>query len=205
MNGYVELLLMQNKLDPVGVNFANMILRSIQNMRQLIDDLLDLAKIESGVALEMVPTSISSIIAESVASVSPNAEARETQLINEISPDLPTVQGEPSRLAQVFTNLIGNAIKYSPPKSTVRIWAEAQDNRLRIAIRDNGIGIAPEDQARIFDRFYRVRRQETRDIEGTGLGLAIAKKLIEAHGGNIGLESRLGEGSTFWVTLPLTG
>jgi signal transduction histidine kinase len=203
MNGYIELLLMQEKLDKVGENYARMILRSVSSMRQLIDDLLDLAKIESGVQLELVPTPLKSIIDESIEAVSLMAENKGTQVVNELKVDKVQVAGDAHRLAQIFTNLVGNAVKYSPPRSTVRVSADVSEKMVRIAVRDNGIGIAPEDQARIFDRFYRVRRQETKDIEGTGLGLAIVKRLVEAHGGQIGLDSRLGEGTTFFVSLPL--
>jgi signal transduction histidine kinase len=203
MNGYVELLMLQNKLDATGETYAHMILRSITAMRQLIDDLLDLAKIESGVKLELNATPIASIITESIETVRLMANKKDTQIINEVRADLPDVNGDPPRLTQIFNNLIGNAIKYSPPKSIVRVTASITDNVLRVAVRDNGIGIAPEDQARIFDRFYRVRRSETKDIEGTGLGLAIVKKLVEAHGGQIGIDSRLGEGTTFHVSLPV--
>ncbi len=202
MNGYVELLLLQNKLDATGETYANMILRSIGAMRQLIDDLLDLAKIESGVKLELHPTPIATIISESIDATRLMAEKNHTNVINDIRADLPPVAGDAPRLTQIFNNLIGNAIKYSPPHSTVRLSALVTDSALRIAVRDNGIGIAPEDQARIFDRFYRVRRSETKDIEGTGLGLAIVKRLVEAHGGQIGIESHLGEGTTFHVSLP---
>jgi signal transduction histidine kinase len=94
-------------------------------------------------------------------------------------------------------------VKYTPPEGWVKVKAEERDTTLRIAIQDNGLGISPEDQAHIFDRFYRVRRPETDSIEGTGLGLAIVKSLVEAHNGQIGLESSLGEGSTFYVTLPI--
>jgi two-component system phosphate regulon sensor histidine kinase PhoR len=104
---------------------------------------------------------------------------------------------------QIFNNLVSNAIKYTPPEGTVRVWAEQRDNTLRIAVQDNGMGISPQDQARIFDRFFRVRNAENESIEGTGLGLAIVKKLVDAHKGQIGLESRLGQGSTFFVTLPI--
>lgn len=203
MNGYVELLLMQNKLDETGEKFAGMILRSIQSMRQLIDDLLDLAKIESGVQLEMVPTTLASVIDESIGNVRLMASNKDTQVMQAVPANLPPVMGDYARLVQIFNNLIGNAIKYSPRSSEVRVTAEADNTMLRVFVKDNGIGIAPEDQARIFDRFYRVRRTETKDIEGTGLGLAIVKKLIEAHGGQIGLESHLGEGSVFTVSLPL--
>lgn len=203
MGGYVELMMMQNKLDAAGESYGRMIQRSVSHMRQLIDDLLDLAKIESGVALELAPLPLKGVIDESIEAIALNAENKETKVANEIADDLPLVAGDHARLTQIFTNLVGNAVKYSPAKSTVRVWAEGGDEIIRIAVRDNGIGISPEDQARIFDRFYRVRRAETKDIEGTGLGLAIVKRLVEAHGGQIGIESRLGEGTTFYVSLPV--
>jgi signal transduction histidine kinase len=203
MGGYVELLMMQNKLDAVGENYGRMILRSVAHMRQLIEDLLDLAKIESGVALELSPLPLKGVIDESIEAIALNAQNKETEIANEIADDLPLVAGDHARLTQIFTNLVGNAVKYSPAKSTVRVWAESGDEVIRVGVRDNGIGISPEDQARIFDRFYRVRRPETKDIEGTGLGLAIVKRLVEAHGGQIGIESRLGEGTTFYVSLPV--
>jgi signal transduction histidine kinase len=123
-------------------------------------------------------------------------------VIVDLPDDLAAVRGERARLRQIFDNLISNAIKYTPPEGTVKIFAESRGITLRISVQDNGLGISPEDQAHIFDRFYRVRRPETDSIDGTGLGLAIVKTLVEAHHGKIGLESRLGEGSTFYVTLP---
>jgi two-component system phosphate regulon sensor histidine kinase PhoR len=96
-------------------------------------------------------------------------------------------------------------VKYTPPEGWIKLSAEPRGNMLRLTIQDNGLGISPEDQIHIFDRFYRVRRPETDSIEGTGLGLAIVKSLVEAHNGQIGLESRLGEGSTFYLTLPVAG
>jgi two-component system phosphate regulon sensor histidine kinase PhoR len=94
-------------------------------------------------------------------------------------------------------------VKYTPADGWVKVRAEMRDTMVRITIQDNGLGISPEDQVHIFDRFYRVRRPETDSIEGTGLGLAIVKSLVEAHNGQIGLESRLGEGTTFYLLLPV--
>jgi signal transduction histidine kinase len=204
MNGYVELLIMQEKLDQTGENYVKMIQRSINNMRQLIDDLLDLARMESGVKLEMSQQSIASVLEESLKNVRLLAENKGTHITLLVSDDVPMVLGDYERLVQIFNNLIGNAVKYSPRESRVEVQVEVEPQTLRVAVRDNGYGIAPEDQARIFDRFYRVRRPETRDIEGTGLGLAIVRTLIEAHGGSITLESRLGEGTTFFVALPVS-
>jgi two-component system phosphate regulon sensor histidine kinase PhoR len=123
-------------------------------------------------------------------------------LITDLPSGLPPVRGEHFRLSQIFNNLIGNAVKYTPPSGEVRIIAEERGSTVHVTIQDNGLGISPEDQAHIFDRFYRVRRPETDSIDGTGLGLAIVKTLVEAHDGEIGLESHLGQGSSFYVTFP---
>lgn len=204
MNGYIELMQIQNRLDETGMRYSNAVLRSIENMRRLIDDLLDFAKIETGIQLKLRPVSMFQIINDCVQAISPVAESKAMIVEVDVTAATPPVHGDPDRLHQIFSNLIGNAVKYTPPEGKVRIRADVREGGLVVAIEDTGIGIAPEDQAKIFDRFYRVRRIETETIEGTGLGLAIVKKLVDLHQGNIGLESRLGEGTTFYVTLPIT-
>ena len=182
-----------------------MIRRAVQNMRQLIDDLLDLTKIESGIKLDLQPVTINAVVVDCLESLRPNVQNKQMTVISEVNDSLPNVMGDKSRLRQVLMNLIGNAVKYTPPEGWIKVSAEPRGNMLRLTIQDNGLGISPEDQIHIFDRFYRVRRPETDSIEGTGLGLAIVKSLVEAHNGQIGLESRLGEGSTFYLTLPVAG
>jgi signal transduction histidine kinase len=205
MNGYVELLMMQQAVSPQGMNHIQMIRRAVQNMRQLIDDLLDLTKIESGIKLDLKPVPINAVVVDCLESLRPNVQNKQMTVISEVNDSLPNVMGDKSRLRQVLMNLIGNAVKYTPPEGWVKVSAEPRGGMLRLTIQDNGLGISPEDQIHIFDRFYRVRRPETDSIEGTGLGLAIVKSLVEAHNGQIGLESRLGEGSTFYLTLPVAG
>ncbi len=203
MNGYTELLMMHKKFDPTGMNFIEMVRKSIHNMRQLIDDLLDLGKIESGIKLDYQATPIQSLITDCIESLRPTVLTKNMALTAEIPVDLPPVHADRARLQQILTNLIGNAVKYTQPDGWVKVNAEERDTMLRITVQDNGMGISPEDQIHIFDRFYRVRRPETDSIEGTGLGLAIVKSLVEAHNGQIGLESRLGEGTTFYLLLPI--
>jgi len=202
MNGYIELLMMHKKLDDVGTGFLDMVRKSIQSMRQLIDDLLDLAKIESGIQLDLQPMDVSELVSECIDSLQPSILNKSMSVHTDIPVDLPPMLADRARLQQIILNLISNAVKYTPPEGEVYISAEPRDQAVRITVRDNGMGISPEDQAHIFERFYRVRRPETDSIEGTGLGLAIVKSLVEAHRGKIGLESRLGEGTTFFVTLP---
>jgi signal transduction histidine kinase len=122
------------------------------------------------------------------------------------TPDLsafPPVLADPALAHTILTNLIGNAVKYTPPEGRVALGVERRGKFAFVSVSDTGIGIGPADQARVFDRFYRVRRAETIHIEGTGLGLAIVKRLVELHGGSISLRSMLGEGSTFTFSLPL--
>jgi signal transduction histidine kinase len=203
MNGYTELLMMHQKFDLTGMNFIEMVRKSIQNMRQLIDDLLDLGKIESGIKLDFQATPVKSLISECVESLGPTIFTKHMNVTAEIADNLPPVHADRARLQQILSNLIGNAVKYTQPEGWVKVNAEERDTMIRITVQDNGMGISPEDQVHIFDRFYRVRRPETDSIEGTGLGLAIVKSLVDAHNGQIGLESRLGEGTTFYLLLPI--
>jgi signal transduction histidine kinase len=202
MNGYIELLMMHRKLDETGISFLEMVRKSIQSMRQLIDDLLDLAKIESGIRLDLKPVDVRDLVGECVDSLQPAIMSKAMQISIEMSADLPMLLADRARLQQILLNLISNAVKYTPPEGRVQVVAEPRDTAIRIAIQDNGMGISPEDQVHIFERFYRVRRPETDSIEGTGLGLAIVKSLVESHNGKITLESRLGEGTTFFLTMP---
>lgn len=203
MHGYTELLSMAPRADTQILNYTRMIQRSIGNMRQLIDDLLDLAKIEAGIQFTPQPVSLRTVIDDCLTNIKPTADQKAMQLTAELPETLPLVRGVPRYLSQIFINLVSNAVKYTPERGTVQIWSEYNNAHVRVAVQDNGFGISPEDQARIFERFYRVRRPETDAIDGTGLGLAIVKKLVEAHDGHIGLDSEIGRGTTFYVTLPV--
>ena len=135
----------------------------------------------------------------------PLADSKAMQLEVDVDGELARSRGRPQPPAADFQQSGRQRRQIHAAEGQVRVSVERLDRNLRFTVKDNGIGISPEDQAHIFDRFYRVRRPETENIEGTGLGLAIVKKLIEAHNGQIGLESSLGEGTTFYVTLPIYG
>lgn len=203
MRGYLDLMTMVGNFNEQTSNYASRMARAITNMRDLIDDLLDIAKIESGVKLNFEKVNLSEVLEECVENLRPASTAKQMLLSVDLPKDLPLINADRARLWQIFNNLINNAIKYTAPEGHIKVRLEQGGANLRVIIKDNGLGISPEDQAHIFDRFYRVRRAETESIEGTGLGLAIVKSLVEAHKGQISVESHIGIGSTFFVTLPI--
>lgn len=203
MQGYLELLDMRNEFDTSSRDFVVRIDRSIHNMRSLIDDLLDLARFETGIDLKQETIALKSLLLDCIEETRSSAVNKAMTLTHSIPDNLPAITGEQARMVQIFTNLIGNAVKYTQPEGKVHVEAEQRGQSIRVAIRDNGPGIGAEDQARIFERFYRVRSPDTDGIDGTGLVLAIVKSLVEAHRGTIRLESEPGNGTTFYVTLPV--
>jgi len=203
MRGYIDLLEMTNTFDERSERFVSSLNKAIVSMQTLIDELLDLARIESGIELEMKSVDLAHILRECIEANMPKAVEKAMNVATDIPETFPSLYGDELRLSQIFNNLISNAIKYTPPEGEVRIYVEKQNQVVRVSVQDTGLGISPEDKAQIFDRFYRVRRPETDSIEGTGLGLAIVKSLVEAHQGEITLVSQLNKGSTFHVTLPI--
>ncbi len=202
MRGYLDLLEMSNEFDERSQRYVRSLEHSFSNMRRLIDDLLDIAHIESGLQMQIAPVNVAELLRRCIFNNRPAADEKAIAVTLELPSTLPRINGDESRLEQVFNNLINNGIKYTPPGGYVKVYLEVKQNVVRIFVEDNGLGIGPEDQSQIFARFYRVRRPETESIEGTGLGLAIVKSLVEAHQGKIDLKSELGVGSTFRVTLP---
>lgn len=202
--GYVDLITMTNALNPQGLEYTRRVQRAVHHMRNLIDDLLDMARIESGIRLNVVEVDLCILARDVVQRFELDLKNKQISLDVQVPETLPPVYGDERRLAQILGNLVSNAIKYTPSHGRVVVRAERRSDYFYVAVQDNGLGISPDDQAHIFSRFYRVRTPETQNIEGTGLGLAITKSLVEIHGGQVGLESRLGEGSTFYFTLPVT-
>jgi two-component system phosphate regulon sensor histidine kinase PhoR len=179
------------------------IIRMVAKTATLVQDLLDLGKIEAGVEMEMEPCQLAAIIGEAMEDLKERAEAKEIALQIHLPQALSSVIGNPIRLGQVVTNLLDNAIKFTPDGGTVTISARETEGEAAVEVRDTGIGIAPEDQAHVFDKFYRVKSAKVSEIEGTGLGLAIVKSIVEGHGGRMWVESELGQGSTFGFALPV--
>ena len=171
-------------------------------LNRLVDDLRELALAEAGqLKLNRQPIDLATLIGSTVANFMPVAEERGLTLEARIDRGV-TVYADLDRVGQVLRNLIANALWHTPPQGQVAVETQPIDRGMRVSVTDTGEGIAPEDVRHVFDRFYRSDKSRTRLSGGSGLGLAIAKSLIEAMGGQIGVDSELGKGSRFWFTLP---
>jgi len=202
IQGYVELLPRVGPLNERQMEFISHVRRSMKAITELISDLLDLGRIEAGYDLEMHPLRVDPIIEDAAAELRPEAEAKKQSLTVQIAPNIPLVLGNARRIRQVLTNLISNAVKYTPEGGHIWVTAQEKDRHLLIRVQDDGLGIPYADQPYIFNKFFRVATEETADIPGTGLGLSIVKSVVDRHRGRVWVESTPGEGSTFYVLLP---
>ncbi|MBK8794035.1 MAG: HAMP domain-containing histidine kinase [Holophaga sp.] len=208
-------LLAQGVVGPVNENQANFLatIRSnVERMATLVTDLADVSRIEAGrLSLDFAAVEIGLVVDEVIRSLSRQIEDKKQVLDLQLPAGLPSVWGDKIRLIQVVTNLISNAYKYSPPEGRITVRAEAADNIwgegsprvIHLAVSDTGYGISPENQKKIFEKFYRSDDQKVRDAPGTGLGLNITKQLIELQGGKIWFESEFRVGTTFHIIVPI--
>jgi signal transduction histidine kinase len=172
-------------------------------MLHLVNDLLDVAKIEAGkVQLSCAFHDIYAIISEYLRSQSLVSLKKHIALVNRVPAHLPRVWIDPERLGQVLSNLLSNAFKFSPEHATVTLSAIHNRDFVEVSVADTGVGIPPEDVAKMFEKFAQVSSRPTKGEKGTGLGLAIVKKIVELHGGKVWVKSKVGAGSTFTFSLP---
>ncbi|MFN2157995.1 MAG: ATP-binding protein [Anaerolineae bacterium] len=206
IKGYTDLIL-QGALGEVNDeqrHFLRIVKANVDRLSELIGDLLDTARIEAGrIRLEIEPIQVTSIVGEVCDSLAETIRERGLELTVEADPDVPTVQADRNRLIQILMNLLSNAYRYTPSGGSITVSVRLTDDAVLVAVADSGIGIAPEDQERIFERFHRVDNEIVNRQTGTGLGLTIARSLVELHGGRLWLESEFGVGSTFFFTLPI--
>ncbi len=204
ITGYTETLL-DGALDDKthAREFIETIHADGNRLANLIDDLLDLSKIESG-KMDMVflPLELKPIVQRVIGILDQSARDKSLAVSNEISDSLSRVLADEKRLSQVLLNLLDNALKYTPAGGSIKINARATEKYIQVDISDTGIGIPAEDLTRIFERFYRVDKARSRELGGTGLGLSIVRNIISAHGGEVWVRSDYGRGSIFSFTLP---
>jgi signal transduction histidine kinase len=204
IHGYATMLQMVGELNDQQANYASKIVSGIENMSRLVTNLLDLGRIEAGVGLklELVPVRD---VAEQAASALQHQATQRQVAVNVVFPENlePIVEADAALLQQALQNLVENAIKYTEAGGRVEIGFDVQGENVVLFVKDNGIGIAPVDQSRLFERFYRVARRGAMQPKGTGLGLAIVKSIAERHGGRVWVESQLGKGSKFYFSIPL--
>jgi two-component system phosphate regulon sensor histidine kinase PhoR len=203
IKGYTETLLDGARDNPeVAERFLKIIERNTQRLDLLIQDLLTISALESGrMKLDLQPVELRPLAEKVLNFLHTKADNKNVKLINEL-PEF-SANADPNRLDQVLANLVDNAIKYGRAAGSVVVGGKKlDDGRLEIFARDDGPGIPPESLPRVFERFYRVDKARSRDQGGTGLGLAIVKHIVQAHGGEVRVESEPGHGATFFFTLP---
>jgi signal transduction histidine kinase len=205
MRGYASMLEMAGELNEQQKNYSKMIVQGVDNMAKLVNNLLDLGRIDFGVGLQEENVPILDIVERVTSSLQMQATHKKISLGVEIPKDLPnTVEADQALLQQAVYNLVENALKYTPEGGAVTIHLQCAANTLTFAIQDSGIGIPKSDLPRLFEKFYRGTNREALAQRGTGLGLAIVKSIAERHGGKVWVESELGKGSTFFLLIPLT-
>lgn len=205
IKGYTDLL-RQEIVGPINeqqAEFLDTVRKNVERMSALISDLSDISHLETGrikFAIQTIPVrqAIEGALNQYLTRIAEKGQVLEVNLPNEI----PNLKADPNRLLQVLSSLISNAWKYTPSGGKITLRAIPEQDDVRLEISDTGIGISPQEQVKVFTQFFRSENEAVREYPGWGLALNLSKRLVEAMGGSMGFESKLGEGSTFWFTLP---
>ncbi len=193
-------------VDPQQQKFVQMANRNVHRLAHIIDDLLDVSRIETGqMSFSFGQVKIDKLLATLVSNLEPEAKKNSVNLQLQTGPSVPEAWADGQRIEQVVTNLLSNAIKFTPAGGHVTVTAELRDQDLEIAVADTGIGLSDEDRERVFEPFYQAGDPLTDRARGTGLGLTISRSMVAAHGSDLVVESRLGEGSRFSFEVPVAG
>jgi two-component system sensor histidine kinase MtrB len=205
VKGFAEMLTAQrNSLNPRQYEAAEVIAESSAQLQKMINDLLDLARSDAGkLRIEPEPTPVGPLVQRVGRQMGPHFEERDQHFTVSVEKEVPDVEADADRIAQVLANLLTNANKYAPEGAQVGLAATRVGDEVEFAVSDNGPGLGEEELDHVFDRFWRAQSGETQEVGGTGLGLAIAKSLVELHGGAISANSTQGEGATFRFVLPI--
>jgi signal transduction histidine kinase len=205
MRGYATMLEMVGEINEQQQGYVKKIISGVENMSRLVNNLLDLGRIDLGVGLQVENVSVLDIIERVTSALQLQASQKNISLSVELSKDMPhAVEADQALLHQAVYNLVENAIKYTPENERVTIRTQTQPGYLIFVIEDSGIGIAPDDLPRLFEKFYRGKQREARAQHGSGLGLAIVHSIATNHGGRVWVDSVVGKGSTFYLQIPLT-
>jgi signal transduction histidine kinase len=205
MRGYATMLDTIGELNDQQKSYISRILAGVDGMTRLVNNLLDLGRIEAGVGLQVEQVAVMEVVDGAVDAFQVQASRKNIQLAVEAAPDLPRlIEADRALLQQALNNLVENAIKYTLENGEVRLRVMTHPEVLQFEVQDNGIGIAPEDLPRLFEKFYRGSQREALTQRGSGLGLAIVRSIAERHGGKVWVESVLEQGSTFCLLIPFT-
>jgi len=194
-----------NAADSQGKKVLEIAKRSVGRLKVMIDDLLDFSKIEAGkMRLHLELSDVQVLVDEVLGSLKSLADKKKVAFQFQPVEGLPKIPCDPERIVQILTNLVGNAIKFTPEQGTIEIRVQLHEStHLKVSVSDTGIGVKQEDLERIFERFEQVKGASSREVKGTGLGLAICKELVKLHNGSIWAESEFGKGSRFIILLPI--
>jgi PAS domain S-box-containing protein len=203
MKGYSAMLQMVGELNDQQQSYTKKIMLGVENMTRLVNNLLDLGRIETGIGLRSEKVNLNEIVDQVMTSMQPQAVQNNITLVLDTQETRPlTVNADPALIQQAFYNLVDNAVKYTQTNGQVKVRLIRQSQSVVFEVQDNGIGIAPLDLPRLFEKFYRSGRREAYQQRGTGLGLAIVKSIAERHKGRVWVESQLGRGSIFYFEIP---
>jgi signal transduction histidine kinase len=207
IKGYTDLM-RSGVVGPVNdqqVSFLNIIRNNVERMSALVSDLSDINYMDTGrLKLDLKPVSLSGCIENAMLVLKAKIEDKQQQFVVDIPLDLPQPVADANRVTQILSYLIGNANRYTPIEGHIRLCASQQGEAIRVEITDTGIGISPSDQAQLFKAFFRSEEAAVRDQPGWGLSLNVARRLVELMGGEMGVQSLINAGSTFWFTLPVS-
>ncbi|MBX3065833.1 MAG: PAS domain-containing sensor histidine kinase [Anaerolineae bacterium] len=207
MSGFASMIPMVGDLNDKQKGFQEKITTGINQLADLVEKVLDVRKLddEGNYQLHREPADVVKLVSDVISTHSNAAEKKTLTLQAEIDPDLPILNLDEMMLKRAINNLVDNAVKYTPNSGKITLIAEIHDNHLILAVRDTGLGISAENKKKLFGQFQRIRRKEHMQIKGSGLGLYIVKAVAVRHGGDAWVESKEGAGSTFYISIPLSG
>jgi signal transduction histidine kinase/HAMP domain-containing protein len=204
IRGYATMLQMVGDLNEQQSGYVRKILDGVESMSRLVNNLLDLGRIEAGVGLQLEIRPVQEVIEQVINTLQLQAAQKRIQMLTELPQEpIPLLEADHALLQQALHNLVENAIKYTDPGGEVQLCLQMNAEKIFFEVRDTGIGIAPADQHRLFEKFFRASRKGIKGERGSGLGLAIVKSIAERHGGQVWVESQLGKGSKFTMSIPL--